>query len=159
MHCVHWKERVSGGGRDDDMQHISFILISGQFLTLKHMSNEYKNQEIQNAHTHTHLQNSIYQNKTLQRTIYISYVTIIANGNFLFCGCIITSVWFPVWQVRKAKSTQKEARAAHSQDKYRRGPLGEVVEVGEQWGSEGFRGVESRLLWKIHKYNSLCSCG
>lgn len=56
----------------------------GSFLTLKHTSNEYKNQEIQNAHTHTHLQNSIYQNKTLQRTIYISYVTIIANGSFPF---------------------------------------------------------------------------
>lgn len=135
-----------------------FFWIIRQFLTLKHTSNEYKNQEIQNAHTHTHLQNGIYQNKTLQRTIYIyiSYVTIIANGRFLFC-CIITSVWFSVWQVRKAKSTQKEARAAHSQDKYRRGPRGEVVEVREQWGPEGFRGIELRLIWKIHKYNSLCS--
>lgn len=70
------------------------------------------------THTHTHLQNSIYQNKTLQRTIYISYVTIIANRCFLFCCCIVTSVWFSVWQVRKAKSTQKGDRATHSQDKY-----------------------------------------
>lgn len=153
------EKRVSGGQTDDNMQHTEFISIIRQFVTLKHTSNEYKNQEIQNAHTHTHLQNSIYQNKTLQRTIYISYVTIIANGSFLFCCCIITSVWFSVWQVRKAKSTQKEARATHSQDKYRQGPGGEVVEVGEQWGPEGFRIVESRLIWKIHKYNSLCSRG
>lgn len=104
------------------------------------------------AHTHTHLQNIIYQNKTLQRTIYIyiSYVTIIANHCFLFCCCIVTGVWFSVWQVRKAKSTQKEDRATHSHDKYRQGSRGEVVEVGEPWGPEGFRGVISRLIRKIY---------
>lgn len=109
-------------------------------------------------HTRTHTYKTVYIRIKLYKElyIYISYVTIIANGRFLFC-CIITSVWFSVWQVRKAKSTQKEARAAHSQDKYRRGPRGEVVEVREQWGPEGFRGVELRLIWKIHKYNSLCS--
>lgn len=66
------EKRVSRGRTDDNMQHTGFISIIRQFGTLKHTSNEYKNQEIQNAHTHTHLQNSIYQNKTLQRTIYIS---------------------------------------------------------------------------------------
>lgn len=141
------------------MQHIIYLDYWAVFNAEAYVKLIQKSRDTKCTHAHTHLQNSIYQNKTLQRTRYFSYVTIIANGSFLFFCCIITSVWFSVWQVRKAESTQKEARATHSQDKYRRGPLGEVVEVGKQWGPEGFRGVELRLIWKIHKYNSLCSCG
>lgn len=49
------------------------------------------------------------------------------------------------WQVRKAESTQKGDRATHSQDKYRQGSRGEVVEVGEPWGP--VRGVYIEDNW------------
>lgn len=54
-------------------------------------------------------------------------------------------------QVRKAESTQKGDRATHSQDKYRQGSRGEVVEVGEPWGP--LRGVISRLIGR--RYTSI----
>lgn len=88
-------------------------------------------------HTYTHTYKTVYIRIKLYKELYISYVTIIANHCFLFCCCIVTSVWFSVWQVRKAKSTQKGERATHSRDKYRRGSGGEVVEVGEPWRPEG----------------------
>lgn len=54
-------------------------------------------------------------------------------------------------QVRKAESTQKGDRATHSQDKYRQGSRGEVVEVGEPWGP--LRGDISRLIGR--RYTSI----
>lgn len=106
---------------------------------------------------HTHLQNSIYQNKTLQRTIYIYQLcNNYRQSLFPFLlsrrhKCLVLSHG----RLEKPRVPRKETGPHTHRTNIDRGPEARWWKWGSDGALKGVRGVISRLIGK--KYTSILS--